>query len=292
VVVRGKYGIEYFPKSPEEKSGALGCVVAAVVLLVVISLGWTLISRIGKKETPEKAPASPTVEVSEPHVQKKEQNPPQVSSSSIVESRSEKRGVLDKSIEKRPPEARNLLMRLSEAERKADVKMSVSTIEALRALPGSPVADLDDYLARRLGDLNFKMLFTLRSAQWVKTVTVRRGDYATRIAAENGSTFSSLVRLNDKDVSKLKIGQKVNVMNHPRFRLVLHKRSKLADLSLNGKFFKRYDISGVTAPPDTYEVSIPLRKFWASTGAGFSAADRAEIEMLLPKGAPVIVSEL
>ena len=291
MLVRGKYGIEYFPKSPEEKSGALGCIVATVVVLVVLSLGWTLFSRISKKEPPEneKVVEAPRAEPNPAPAPAARKSPPVVREP-VVESG--EKSVLDKSIEKRPPEARNLLMRLSEAERKADVKMSVSTIEALRALPGSPVADLDDYLARRLGDLNFKMLFTLRSAQWVKTVTVRHGDYATRIAAENGSTFSSLVRLNDKDVSKLKIGQKVNVMNHPRFRLVLHKRAKLADLSLNGKFFKRYDISGVTAQPDTYEVSLPVRKFWVSIGAGFSPADRAEIEMLLPKGAPVIVSEL
>lgn len=288
MIARGKYGVEYFPKSSEERSGGLGCIVVTLVILVVISLVWTLVSRTGgKPEEERRAPAAgggapspaPASVKPAPRVREVPASPDE--------------GVLGKSFEKRPPVLQNLLMRLREAGRKDDVEMAVTTIEAIRALPGSPAADLDDHLARQLGELNFKRLFTLRNAQWVKTVTVRRGDYATRIAAENGSTFASLVKLNDKSMSSLRIGQKVNVMNHPRFRLVLRRRSKLADLSLNGKFFKRYDLHpGVTAPADTYEVTVPIRKFWGSIGAGFRPADRAEIEMLLPKGTPVVVSEL
>ena len=195
---------------------------------------------------------------------------------------------------KRPPQVRNLLMRLEEAERKSDVEMEITTIEAIRSLPGTPAADLDDSLARRLGALNLRRLFELKSAQWVKHVEVKRGDSASRIAAENGSTLASMARLNGaRDLSKLRIGEKVSVMDHPRFRLVVHRRTRLADLSLNGKFFRRYDLSsGVSGAPGAYEVTLPVRSFWSALGVSFGPVDRAEIEMLLPKGASVLVSEL
>ena len=153
---------------------------------------------------------------------------------------------------------------------------------------------MDDNLARRLGALNLRRLFELKSAQWVKQVEVKRGDSASRIAAENGSTLASMARLNGaRDLSKLRIGEKVSVMDHPRFRLVVHRRTRLADLSLNGKFFRRYDLSsGVSGAPGAYEVTLPVRSFWSALGVSFGPVDRAEIETLLPKGAPVLVSEL
>jgi hypothetical protein len=201
-------------------------------------------------------------------------------------------GILADSAANRPVKVRNLLMRLEEAERRSDVEMAVSTIEQLRALPGSPAADLDNVLARRLGDLNMKRLFVLKNAQWVKEVTVKRGDSASRIASENGSTLASLSRLNGGSVDRVILGSKLRVMNHPRFNLVVHRRSRTADLQLNGKFFKRYDLTApVTGADGAYEIPGRIRQFWTERGISFSMKDRAELEMLLPKGAAVLVSE-
>ena len=184
-------------------------------------------------------------------------------------------------------------MRLDEAERRNDIDMAVSTIEQLRALPGSPAADLDDSLARRLGVLNVKRLFELKNAQWVKTVVVKRGDAASRIAAENGSTLASLARLNGGNVDKIAIGRKLYVMDHPRFNLVIRRRTRTADLSLNGKFFQRYDLDGeVSGNPGAYEMTANPRAVWRALGVSFKPADRTELETLLPSGAQVLVSEL
>ena len=160
-------------------------------------------------------------------------------------------------------------------------------------MPGSPAADLDDSLARRLGTLNVRRLFDLRNAQWVKQVTVKRGDVASRIAYENGSTLASLARLNGGNVEKVVIGQKLYVMDHPRFNLVIHRRTRTADLSLNGKFFKRYDLPGeVSGKEGTYEMPANPRTFWRSIGVEFKIADRAELETLMPVKASVIIAEL
>ena len=184
-------------------------------------------------------------------------------------------------------------MRLEEAEKRRDVEMAVTTIEAIRQLPGAPAADLDDSLARRLGKLNLRRLFDLHNGQWVKAVTVKRGDSASRIAAENGSTLASFSRLNGGNVDRVVLGAKVLVMNHPRFNLVIRRRTRIADLSLNGKFFKRYDLQGeVKMKEGTYELPDKRRAFWSGLGSPFSPDDRTELDILLPTGASVLVSEL
>ena len=123
-------------------------------------------------------------------------------------------------------------------------------------------------------------------------VTVKRGDSASRIASEHGSTLASLERLNGGNVEKIRIGAKLHVMDHPRFNLVLRRRTRIADLSLNGKFFKRYDLQGeIKAREGAYEVPERRKLLWEGLGSVFGKGDRAELEMLLPKGAPVLVSE-
>jgi hypothetical protein len=281
--IRGNFGIEYNPRQRERDSSGLGWVFALVAIVALVSLAWTLVGRFRSRPDVQVAPPPPPpAEVREPAPAPKPVEEP-VSPVAHADS-----GALAK----RPVKVRNLLMRLEEAERRKDVEMAVSTIEQLRSLPGSPAADLDNVLARRLGDLNMKWLFVLKNAQWVKEVTVKRGDNASRIAAENGSTLASLSKLNGGNVERVLLGTKIRVMNHPRFNLVVHRRSRTADLQLNGKFFKRYDLAAPVSGDDgAYEIPSRIRPFWAERGISFSMRDRAELEMLLPAGASVLVSE-
>lgn len=275
-LARGKFGIEYDPRKLEPEPSGFGWVVVLVAFAAFISLSWVLVKRV--RSALEPVP-EPVVEVAARPV------------SPVVTAQVFK--VSSESISRRPPKVRNLLLRLEEAEKAHDIEMAVSTIESIRALPGSLAADMDDALARRLGTLNLRRLFDLRCAQWVKTVEVRRGDSASRIAAENGSTLASLARLNGGSVEKIRFGAKLYVMDHPRFNLVLHRRTRIADLSLNGKFFKRYDLQGgVKARDGAYEIPERRRGFWEVFGPAFGKADLAELNMLLPSGASMLVSEL
>ncbi len=194
----------------------------------------------------------------------------------------------------RPRVAQNLLLKLEKAEAAHDVELAVSTIEQLRALPGEAVADLDNSLARRLGELNIRRLFVGKNRQWVKEVVVRRGDSATRIASENGSTLASLLKLNKlPSADRLNVGQKLDVMDHPRFTIVVHRAAKYADLTLKGKFFKRYDIiAPVRAEAGNYETPAKLRAFLAEMGIALSPADSAELDMLVPAKSSLLVSDL
>lgn len=288
---RGKFGIEYNPRSlRKETPSFLKWIVALVVIAALSSLVWSIVSR-NKVRKDDSLGTLSAIESSSSRVESAPtaEKTSAVANLPIIDAVPQN----DSSISKRPVKVRNLLMRLEEAERMRDIEMAVTTIETIRALPGSPAADLDDALARRLGKLNMRRLFSIKSAQWVKNVTVKRGDSATRIAREHGSTLASLKKLNSFSVDKLKIGMKLHVMNHPRFNLVIRKRLMMADLSLNGKFFNRYDLSSEVKGSDgAYELGENRRRFWNEIGVEFKNADREELETLLPAGSSVIISEM
>ena len=278
-LARGKFGIEYNPKQMEPESSGFGWIVVLVAFAALISLAVVIVKRVRSVE-----PVPETLEIAAAAT---------VPRVAIMTNEMPQEVVRDTGFSRRPTKVRNLLMRLAEAEKAHDIEMAVTTIESIRSLPGSPAADIDDALARRLGTLNLRRLFEVRSAQWVKAVTVGHGDSASRIAAENGSTLASLARLNGGNVDRIRVGAKLYVMDHPRFNLVLRRRTRIADLSLNGKFFKRYDLLGeVRAKEGAYEVPERRKLLWDRLGSAFKADDRAELEVLLPTGAPVLVSEL
>ncbi len=288
-IARGKFGIEYFPRREDRDSGGAGWLVAVIALSAVALVVVAVVRRI--VSSPEEAPAeAPSAEVAEP-------TPPAevVEVAEVAEIAPPAAPPLPPDAERnRPQAAKNLLLRLEKAEEAEDVELAVSTIEQLRSLPGEAVADLDDKLARQLGALNIRRLFVKRNKQWVKEVEVRRGDAASRIAYESGSTLASLLRLSKlKSADRIRIGQKLYVMDHPKFVLVVHRAAKYADLSLKGKFFRRYDVTApVKAKEGNYSTTSRLRTFFAELGISFSSEDRKELETLLPSGTPVLISEL
>lgn len=279
---RGRYGLEWNPRQDEKKSSGLGWLFLVVGLVAFVSFVVTLVRRHGQSAS-RASEAAAVVKESEPSPVVRATGPvpatPSVVSRAVTESR--------------PPRVRNLLLRLEEAERRRDVEMAVSTIEQIRALPGSPAADLDDALARRLGVLNMKRLFEGKTSLWVRQVEVRRGDSASRIAAENGSTFASFARLNGGRVETVRLGAKVYVMDHPRFTLVVHRRMRTADLLLKEKFFKRYDlVKEPTGKVGAYELPRGSSAFWKSLGVSFKTPDQTEIDLLMPVGSSVLIAEM
>ena len=278
---RGKFGIEYNPVKPDADRPWLLWAFALVFLAALVSLGVTVTRRIRAARAERPVAGAAVGQAVRPPPAAKPIDLPPPPKLDVAE------------MDRRPVKVRNLLMKLEEAEKGRDVELAISTIEQIRALPGTPAADLDDKLARRLGALNIRRLFVLKSGQWVTDVVVKRGDSASRIARERGSTLASLQRLNDVDVDRVFVGQTLKVLNHPRFNLVVHRRTRIADLSLNGKFFRRYYLTApVTGEEGTYETPDRLRSFLSEKGIVLSVANRSELEMLLPAETPVIISEL
>ena len=283
---RGRFGIEYNPNPMDEESSGAGWLVALIVLAAVAVLAAAGVRRLVSSAPDEPSPIDAPVAV-----------PTAVPVATNAPPRVEppKPPPIPQGAERnRPRTAQNLLLKLEKAEAAQDVELAVSTIEQLRALPGEAVADLDNSLARRLGELNVRRLFVDKNRQWVKEVVVRRGDSATRIASENGSTLASLLKLNElPSADRLRVGQKLDVMDHPRFTIVVHRVAKYADLTLKGKFFKRYDIiAPVRAAAGNYETPARLRACLAEKGITLAPADSAELDMRVPAKSSLLVSEL
>lgn len=268
-----RFGIEYRPEEPEPDTPwllwAIG--LAFLVALVYGSIaGYRAIVRWVSARPAAAVPQKAVEPVVEPVV-----TAPQVSD-----------------IGERPRKVRNLLMKLDAAIATTNYPVQIATIEEIRALPGSPAADLDDSLARSLGRLNMRKLFDVgHGNEWVKSVEVRRGNSASRIASEYGTTLKCIEKLNG-DVSKLRIGQSLRAMNHPQFRLSVYRKTRIADLSLNGRFFKRYYLIGeVLGENGSYVFPANTRSFLSEHGVKLVVKDLAELEMLLPKGASMTIAD-
>ena len=195
--------------------------------------------------------------------------------------------------EGRPPLERTLLEKLLAAERASNSALALDTIERLRQRPA--MADLDEPLARRLGALNMQQMLSSRPTPWTTDITTRRGDSIYRIAREHGTTVAAVLKLNGlSSESKLTPGTKLRVLEFPRAAIVIHRRTRLADLTLNGKFFKRYYASsGASTKPGSIQVTRDAgpRTRFKELGITFAPEDLDEIAMLLPPGASIAVTD-
>ena len=203
---QGKFGIEYNANPIDEESSGAGWLVVVIALAAIAVLAAAGVRRLISSAPDE--PAQNDTPVAAQTTSVRIEDKPKSVGAPLRGDRSGHVGdvplpppppppPLPPGAERnRPRVAQNLLLKLEKAEAAQDVELAVATIEQLRALPGEAVADLDNSLARRLGELNIRRLFVGKNRQWVKEVVVRRGDSATRIASENGSTLASLLELN------------------------------------------------------------------------------------------------
>ena len=292
---RGKFGIEYNQARQygNDSPRLLPRVIILALLAALISLAITIRNRLRVRAADRQTAALAAAQTQMPRVRE----PVAASQVQPAAKPNEQLPPAPKALAqsddtRRPARVRHLLMRLEAAEKARDWEMAASTIEQIRALPGSPAADLDDPLARRLGTLNTRRMFSSGTSPWTKSITVKRGENASRIAREHGSTLAALEKLNAGNLNPLRIGTTLRVLDHPRFSLAVHRVPRTADLSLNGKFFKRYYLaSPVTGKVGLAETPERLRPLLKELGITFKPADRAELELLLPPGTPIQIGD-
>lgn len=287
-LARGKFGIEYDPRPARDGNSGFGWIVVLVLGVVAVSLTVALVNRF-RTPAPEVALVPPPA----PGEDEKDDAGDETAASAPIPVPTGFAEVY-KTLSSRPPRVRTLLVRLREAQERGDLVTEVATLGQLRELPGNSALDLNNLLIQRLGELNMSWLFERYNPQWVKSVKVKSGDSASRIARDNGATLESLRRLNpEKNIDHLRVGDEVRVMDHPRFYLCVYPNTRKADLQLKGRLFKRYDLrEAVTSEAGTFEPTGNLRKFLADHGVWFQLADRQELETLLPKKFTFVIGDL
>lgn len=277
-----KYGIETDSMERGNDHPAIGWFVVAVIVVAAISFIVTVIGRISSDDGMPQTPDAPAAET-----------PEEKSASASAVTNVPPVGM--DNLAKRPPKVRSLLLRLEKCTENGELEMQISTIEQIRAIRGADTDDLAEELLPRLGQLNLSWLFDKNNPQWITAVKVKSGDTASRIAAEHGSTLSSLMKLNGiSDARRLKVGSELKVMNHPRFYVVFHMRLRAVDLYLNGKIFKRYFLSdsadGVDIKPGDYKTPPNLGDYFRRIDLKLSHDDLEELNMLVPRDSRFNVS--
>ena len=205
----------------------------------------------------------------------------------------EVRGLVDGG-ETRPPAVRALLERLEAADQQGNVVLQIDTIERLRQNKDS-VADIDDALARRLGNLNRKLFLEGKTNPWVAAYTVRNGDTVHQIAREHGATVAAVLMLNGVgDPRRLRTGQSLRVPNKLKAKLKVHTASQIADLELNGKFFRRYDVlvekgAALGERAVTRKEGEGAKQLLEKSKVRLSDADLKEVSTMLPPGSSIVL---
>ena len=295
--------VEYDANRTKDSSGGWKLSALAVLLIAVaISFVYArFVSRgarapVSVPENPPVAAVPPSVapppDVTTNVVQRKVETPPPPKPSAAAKEAE----AWAENASTRPARERTLLQRLADAERLGKLAIAVDTIEQLRTKPS--MADLDDRLARRLGSLNVKRLFSGEPVPWVVETTVRRGQTVHRIAREHGTTVAAVRQLNGlRPQEEPALGRKLRVLEFPRATLVVHKQTRYADLSLNGKLFKRYYVStkketAAGAYPITSKAEEGPRSRFAALGIRVAPSDMLELDMFLAPGSVLTISEM
>lgn len=307
---RGKYGIEINVRARKSGPGPLQLVLTTGLVLVAIAF-FSFRGCFRRREVPK--PVPPPVSIvrpvsderpqivapASPEPQQEQPSMPELPPDEVDEVKSQPGGSdavrdLAGKNENRPPAVRALLERLEAADQQGNVVLQIDTLERLRQNKDA-VADIDDLLARRLGNLNRKLFLEGKTNPWVVAYTVRTGDTVNQIAREHGATIAAVLMLNGVgDPRRLRPGQALRIPNRLKYKLKVHAASQIADLEVNGKFFRRYDVD---VPKD---VELGERAVTRNDGEGarqliekskvrFSDADLKEVSLMLPPGSSIVI---
>jgi LysM repeat protein len=132
----------------------------------------------------------------------------------------------------------------------------------------------------------------------VAEVTVRRGQSVHRIAKEHGTTVAAVRQLNGLSPAEEPVaGRRLRVLEFPRAAFVVHKQTRHADLTLNGKLFKRYYVSvKKETPSGAYPITSAAkegpRSRFAALGIKVAPIDMRELDMFLAPGSSLTISEM
>ena len=301
---RGKYGVEYTLRRPEEKSGGLRWILVLVGVLLVASF---ILTRLLSRQKParidvESRPPSPSAEPAggTDRVATESASAPSAPAPRPPETAPAPKPPRPPQPAPDPQATRDATKLLDTAHQRpaAERVLEGCRIDTIKRLCDRPaVADLHPRLWERLGQLNMQLLLSDRSSPWTARVTVKRGDSRDRLARDNHTTSAALDRLNpDTNWTSIRPGDVIRVLQNPRAVLVIHKGLGFADLSLKGAFFHRYSFTGgARATAGVYPVSREPGKtahaYLRDLGVTFSQKDRSDLEMFLAPESSITVSD-
>ncbi len=157
---------------------------------------------------------------------------------------------------KLPPEVQRLMELVAEHENADDLANARQVL--LHLLTRRDTDEVRAFVERKIGALNTAMIFGNRCMPEKTRHKVVSGDVIGRLARSYGNTIDYILHVNGIDrPENLRIGREIWVLQNPVFEMTIFKRAKKAVLTLNGQFFKSYEVSpgkSEQLPSGNYEI--------------------------------------
>lgn len=272
---RGKFGIEFDDGDgfPFRKMVWLGALIPASVVLVLVFRGCSGEPSPGKIASDDPV-EQPTVHPQQPAKrgerapffgfgnERKTPDaarpaPDAVAPSAPQPSRAGPGPATDDAAKKMPDAVQKKLAEITAAEQQNDLLAARSMLLALHKSPEGK--SIQEFLERKLANLNQTLLFGNRPMPGKIVHTIRAGDLIGKISRQYNTTQEFILKANRIDnPGALRIGKELWVLNKPNFSLTIYKKGCTAVLSLNGEFFKRYPVGigpAQDVPSGTYALS-------------------------------------
>ena len=150
------------------------------------------------------------------------------------------------------------------------------------------------WVEQRLGEIGMLLVLTPRPMPEKTEHVVQRGESVERIARQYGMTRELLMKSNDiRRPEKIQAGQRLLVLDKPRFTVAVSRGAGELRLFLNGKLLKRYATdTGQRSETPLGTCAIRSRQERPVAGCiRMRNADADEICLIVPEGTPVRVVE-
>ena len=109
------------------------------------------------------------------------------------------------------------------------------------ALNNNPGADNEAKALEILRAINAKLFLSADEEGDLQVYTVKNGDTLGKIAANYGTTWEMIQRLNGMTSTRINVGQELKILGG-KFELVVRKEKFVMDLMLDGAFVQRYEV--------------------------------------------------
>jgi LysM repeat protein len=138
-----------------------------------------------------------------------------------------------------PKEVGRLIRRSDELRDSGKLMSARMMLEKLRLR--SAAADFRTLIEKRIGRINVKLIFSGEPMPGKVKHTISSGDVISRLSRKYGNTQEYILRVNAiEHPEKIRIGQKLWVLDNPIFELMIDKSDYRAVLFFNHRFFKTY----------------------------------------------------
>ncbi|NLL84686.1 MAG: L,D-transpeptidase family protein [Lentisphaerae bacterium] len=263
----GRYGLE---RDFGQERPPLWPKLAAVVILVVVAVIGIRVCRNLDRETIGQRRAL---------VEKKSQpEPPPSPTVMVAQSVRPPQPLTDKAL---PDELRTMIERADKLALDADLAAAYLAYHAALLADSNNTAR--SAIEGRIGAVALPLVVSRQPMDGKTPYTIQRGDSLSLIARRFGVTQEYLMRANGlADPNKIVTGRDLRTLDHPKFALEVVKATRTLTITLNGKFFKRYQVSVGRAddtPTGTFKIRnrIVNPAWWRTDGTAVPYGDSENI---------------